>query len=275
MKINTHKNPIKMKKCLPIFFISCMLLLNSCIISKKVVYVKDMLPDTIYNVMEAPALRVQKGDRLSIVVSSKMPELAVPFNQGLGDYQVNDQGNVLTSSSFTTATNGYLVDANGEIDFPILETLNIEGMTLDRVRGMIKSRLVNEKLISNPIVKVELLNLKINMMGEVSSIGVLAVPEAKITLLEAISRSGGLTNNAATDRITVIREEDGIRKMFVNNIQSKDIFDSPTYYLQQNDIVYVEPRDAVLTPRVENNLRYISTGFGVLAALFSILVFLK
>lgn len=264
-----------MKKFLPVFFIGCMLLLNSCIISKKVVYVKDMLPDTTYNVLEAPALRVQKGDRLSIVVRAKMPELAVPFNQGLGDYQVDGQGSVLANPSSTLAEKGYLVDANGEIDFPIFGTLNIEGMTLDRVRGMIKSRLVNEKLISDPIVKVELLNLKINMMGEVGSVGVLDVPEARITLLEAISRSGGLTNNAATDRIKVIREEDGLRKMVINDIQSKDIFNSPTYYLQQNDIVYVEPRDAQLTPKAENNLRYISTGVGILAAIFSILTFLK
>lgn len=264
-----------MKKCFLAFSIGCMLLLSSCLVSKKVVYVNDMQPDTIYGVMEPPALRIQKSDRLSIVVSAKSPELAVPFNQGLGNYQVNEQGNVSTNSFSTVTEKGYLVDDNGDIEFPILGTLKLEGMSIDQAKDSIKKRLSDEKLISDPIVKVELLNLKINMMGEVQSVGVLNVPDARITLLEAISRSGGLTSNAATDRITVIREEYSGRKMVVNNIQSIDIFNSPTYYLQQNDIVYVEPRDAETTIKEQNTWRYLGAGIGLLGTIFSILNFIK
>src|SRR5690606_6996966 len=99
------------------------------------VYVKDMLPDTTYNAMEAPALRIQKSDRLSIIVSAKSPELAVPFNEGLGNYQVNEQGDVLTGPS-TVATKGYLVDNKGEIEFPILGILKLEGLSLNQARDM-------------------------------------------------------------------------------------------------------------------------------------------
>lgn len=263
-----------MKKCLPVIFVGWMLLFNSCVVSKKVVYVKDMIPDTTYHAMLAPALRVQKNDRLSIVVGAKSRELAAPFNQGMTAYQLDDQGNVPAGSS-SMETQGYLVDNNGEIEFPILGTLRIEGKTMNEVKNMIKQRLIDEKLISKPMIKIELLNLKINMMGEVKNVGVLNVTDPRITLLEAISRSGGLTLNAATDKITVIREENGVRRMVINDIQSKEIFNSPTFYLQQNDIVYIEPKDAEPTLKAQNNWRYISTGLGLLVTVFTILNFFK
>lgn len=264
-----------MKKCFITFSISLMLLFNSCIVGEKVIYIRDMLPDTLYSALKAPALHVQESDRLSIVISAKTPELAAPFNPGADSYQVNEQRNVSTGSSNAWDTKGYLVDDQGEIDFPILGTLNVEGLTLNQVKDTLKRRLVDEKLITNPIVRVELLNLKINMMGEVNSVGMLSVPDGRITLLEAITRAGGLTINAAADKITVIREEGGVRRMIVNDIRSKDIFSSPSYYLQQNDIVYIEARDAVSTPKVQNNWRYIGTGIGLLATVFTILNFLK
>ena len=263
-----------MKNCLLIFFIGYVLLLSSCA-SKKVVYVQDMLVDTAYNAIKAPALRIQKSDRLSIVVSAKIPELAVPFNQGIGTYQVNEQGNVSNNPSTTPDVKGYLVDDNGEIEFPILGTLQVSDLTFEQVQNLVKSRLIDEKLINKPTVKVELLNLKINMMGEVNSVGVLEVPDGRITLLQAITMAGGLTVNAAPDRISVIREENGVRRKVFNNIQSRDIFNSPTYYLQQNDMVYVEPKDAVQTPKEEKNWRYISTGVGLLAVVFTLLNFFK
>jgi polysaccharide export outer membrane protein len=262
-----------MKKCLLTVFVSTMLLMNSCIVGKKVIYVQDMQADTNYKVMKATSLHIQKNDRLSINISSRTPELAAPFNQG--SYNINERGDVTAGAAATAETKGYLVDGDGQIDFPILGSLQVGGKTLEEAKAMIQGRLVNDKLIGDPIVKVELINLKINMLGEVNRVGVLTVPDANITLLQAISQAGGLTVNAAADRITVIREENGQRKMVVNNIQSKEIFNSPTYYLQQNDIVYVEPRGAQLTSKEQNNWRYLSTGIGLLATVFTLLNLLK
>lgn len=264
-----------MNKYFLLIFVACTLLASSCITSKKVVYVNDMLPDSTYHAIAAPALRIQQSDRLSIVVSAKTPELAIPFNQGLGEYQVNEQGGISSSSSSVAGNKGYLVDDQGKIEFPILGEFLVAGKTIDQVREMIKNKLISEKLISDPIIKVELLNLKITMLGEVQSVGVLTVPDSRITLLDAIARSGGLTTNAEASKISVIREENGVRKLYTQDIQSTDIFNSPTYYLQQNDIVYVEPIGAVLTPRAQNNWRYISTGVGLLATVFTILNFFK
>src|SRR5690606_16672026 len=110
--------------------------------------------------------------------------------------------------------------------------------SLDGVRDFLKDQLEKRNLLSSPVVKIELLNLKVLVMGEAGN-SIINAPDGRLTLLEAITQSGGLTRNAATDRISVIREENGIRKIYYNDIESKSIFDSPTYYLQQNDIVYV------------------------------------
>lgn len=265
-----------MKNCSLIFLFGCMMLFNACIIGKKVIYVQDMQADTSYRVMPVPALRIQANDRISIMVSSRTPELAIPFNQGVGGYQLNERGDVDASGTSAAAdTRGYLVDDHGEIEFPILGTIPVAGRTLAEAKNMIRQKLIDEKLIAEPIVKVELLNLRINMIGEVNRVGVLDIPDARITLLQAIAQAGGLTTNAATERITVIREEAGQRRMIVNNIQSKDIFDSPAYYLQQNDIVYVEAKGAQLSAREETNWRYVATGLGLLTTVFTLINLFK
>jgi|SRR5690606_37044934 len=262
-----------MKKCF-LLLIAAMFLFSSCLVSKKVIFVEDMLPDTTYSMMEPPPLQIQNGDRLAIVISSQMPELAAPFNAGVGSYQVDGKGDVMTSTT-PRANKGYLVDDQGMIDFPILGSIYVNGLTIDQIKNIIKHQLIKEKFISDPVVSVELVNLRINMMGEVNRVGVLEVPDGRITLLEAITHAGGLTVNAASNRIRVIRQNDGEQMVFVNDIMSRDIFESPTYYLQQNDIVYVEPRDAEITPKVQQNWRYVGTGVSLLGTVFAILNFIK
>lgn len=249
-----------------------LVLLNGCIVPRKVVYVKDMEPDTAYLAMEMLPLRLQKNDRIQIVVSASSPELAAPFNGGVGSYKVGDDGNVSTVVDRTNG--GYMIDYNGYIDFPVLGALHVEGLTVDEVREMIRGSLVAKEYINNPTVKVELLNLKITVMGATGN-QVLDVPEGRITILEAITRSGGLTNVADPEAVFVIREENGVRKKYVNNIESRSIFDSPTYYLQQNDIVYVEPRTAVNTPREQRNRQYIGFGMGLFAFAISLVALFK
>lgn len=247
----------------------CVFCLHACLIPKKVVYVNDMVIDSAYLAQPAPPLRVQPSDRLSIQVSSKNPELAAPFNMSLGGYLVDEQGNVDMRTS--SVTNNYLVGNDGTIEFPVLGTIHVEGKTIDAIRRDIENRLISQSLINDPLVKVDLLNLKITMMGEVAGVGVINVPEGKITLLEAINNAGGLSSNALPDEVLVIREEEGIRKMYVNNIEETEIFNSPTYYLQQNDIVYVKPRAAVRTPREEQTWRYITMSTSLLSMVFTVI----
>ncbi|NGM64054.1 polysaccharide biosynthesis/export family protein [Sphingobacterium sp. SGR-19] len=262
-----------MSKFTLLTWVLALVLLNGCIVPKKVVYVKDMVPDTAYMAMEMLPLRLQKDDRIQIVVSASAPELAAPFNGGAGSFRVENDGSV---STVVDRTNGsYMIDYNGNIDFPILGTLHVEGLTVDEVRELIRSTLISKEYITNPTVKVELLNLKVSVIGAVGSQSVLDVSEAKITLLEAITRAGGLNVVADPQSILVIREENGVRKKYVNDIESKAIFDSPTYYLRQNDIVYVEPKTAVMTPREQQTRQYMSFGMSLLGIGLTLFALLK
>lgn len=252
-----------------------LVLLNGCIVPRKVVYVKDMLPDTAYLAMEIPSLRLQKNDRIQIVVSAGAPELAAPFNGGVGNYRVGDDGNVSTVVDRSSSTSGYTIDQDGNIDFPVLGKMQVEGLTLDDVREKVRSALIAKEYINNPTVKVDLLNLKVTVMGAVTRQAVLNVAESQITLLEAITQAGGLENVADPQAVLVIREENGVRKKYVNDIESKSLFDSPTYYLQQNDIVYIEPRVAATTPREQRNRQFLSLSIAVTGFILSMYTLLK
>ncbi|MDV3564605.1 sugar transporter [Elizabethkingia anophelis] len=233
-----------------------------------------MIPDTEYPVAEAPAIRLQKNDRLSIQVSAKSLELAAPFNTVAGTYKVGNDGSVSTGIDQSSNAQGYLIDREGNIAFPVLGNLHVEGLTLEEVRDLIRNRLINDKLINEPIVKVEILNFKVSITGAIGN-RVIDVPDGKMTILEAITKAGGININAAPDKITVIREEDGMRRKIVTNIQSQEIFNSPAYYLKQNDIVYIEPRTTEVTPREDRFWRYFGTGMGLIGTVISVLTLIR
>lgn len=234
--------------------------ISSCTAPRKVVYLKDLDPSESYAVLPMPPLRIQKNDRLSISVSAKNIELAAPFNNQAGLYTVDKDGEL----SSTMVDRGYLVDQQGNIDFPILGTINVEGMSLEGLRDHVKNQLTEKNLLSSAVVKVELQNLKVMVMGEAGN-RIITAPDGRLTLLEAITQSGGLSKNATTNRIAVIREEMGQRKIYYNDIESKDIFNSPVYYLQQNDIVYVEPREAVRSDNESRSWRISTMVISVLS----------
>ncbi|MGJ1430482.1 polysaccharide biosynthesis/export family protein [Sphingobacterium spiritivorum] len=267
-----------MKRLIFGLMLCSVILLNSCLISKRMAYVQDMVPDSAYRVQEAKLTRIQKGDRLSIVVSAKTPELAVPFNIGESTYSVTEKGNISANGAApggATLTKGYLVNQTGEIDFPILGSLKVEGLSMEELKEFIRKKLIDGRLINEPIVRTELLNFRVNVMGEINKVGVIDVPDGAITLFDAVSRAGGLTSNGAPNKIAVIREENGVRKMTINNIQSEEVFQSPTYVLKQNDIVYVMPRGGTVGAKEQQSWQFISTGIGLIGILISTLILLK
>ncbi|WKK59882.1 MULTISPECIES: polysaccharide biosynthesis/export family protein [unclassified Sphingobacterium] len=264
-----------MNKNLLFIAIVLTVLFTGCSVGQKVIYVKDMPEATEIPISSQPALTVQKNDRLSIIVSAKNPELAAPFNDEMVGYSVGRGGEVFSKGTTTNRTGGYLVDQQGNIEFPILGTIAVEGKSVEQIKDLIKRRLVEEKYINDPIVKVELTNIRISMAGEINSRGVIEVPDGRITLIEAISKAGGLSRNAASDRITVIREENGMRKKIIVDIEKQAIFDSPAYYLKQNDVVFIEPKDDESTPKEERTWRLISFGLGLVTVVLTVLNFVR
>jgi polysaccharide export outer membrane protein len=225
-----------------ITMIGCMLLLLcvGCASRKEVVYLQDVKPLKQELIAQNYEMIIHRDDLLAIMINSKDPELAMPFNMPLVTYQLGTTGGNYGQQRVL----GYLVDANGYIDFPILGSLKAEGLTRMQLTNLIKDRLMKEDLIKDPIVTIQFMNFKISVVGEVARPGSFSISSDRVTLLEALSMAGDLTIYGKRDRVAVIRERDGKRTVLFHDLRSADIFKSPCYYLQQNDIVYVEPNRA-------------------------------
>ena len=224
------------------------LLLVSCASPKKFVYLNDMTPGKQYSVNTETVTIVHENDRLDSEVSCRDPELAVPFNTAVGAYKMSIDGGV-SAAGVETVEPGYRVDADGNIVFPILGKIKVAGKSLKQVSDMIAGMISEGGYIRDPQVSIEFLNFKYTVLGAVSGKGTYTVDGDRITILEAIAKAGDLSKEARLDRVCVIRTVDGKQEIYYNDIRTAEIFMSPTYYLQQNDIVYVEPKHK---PRNEN-----------------------
>lgn len=177
--------------------------------------------------VSVPKLVIQKGDLLSIRVYST----AIGINpQADAPYNLSDGGS-------TGA--GFLVDGKGNIEYPQLGVLHVEGLTREELAELIKNKLQGQ--LNNPSVIVRFLNYRITILGEVGSPNTFTIPVENITILEALGMAGDVTEFGRRDRIRVIREVDGQTEIGVINLTSDSMFVSPYYRLQQNDVVLVEP----------------------------------
>ena len=251
------------------FLICMVVLLAACSAPKEVLYLQDISLIKEEAIDKSYEVIIHKDDLLAIIVNSKDPELALPFNMPLVSYQIGGQ-NVSQQRLV-----GYLVNQDGNIDFPILGEIHVEGLTRMQVTELIKKRLIEEELIKDPIVTVQFLNFKVSVIGEVGRPGPFDISGDRITLLEALSMAGDLTIYGRRDRVAVIREKDGKRSILYHDLRSSDIFQSPCYYLQQNDIVYVEPNNAKTGQSRINSNNSVGvwlSGVSVLASITSLLV---
>ena len=229
-------------------------LLVSCNTSKEIVYFQDIVVNQPEAIIGARDITVQPKDQISIMVSSKDPQLAALFNLQCPDnrkinvslfnltrVQYRAGSTDLRTGSNSGEISGYTLDDKGDIDFPVIGTLHIAGMTKSQIAALVKKRLMEENLVNDPVVTVEFMNLYFSVLGEVKTPGKYAITKDQITLLEAISMAGDLSIYGKRDAIFVIREENGERVTHWVDIRSKDLFNSPVYYLKQNDVVYVQP----------------------------------
>ena len=226
-------------------------LLVSCNTSKEIVYFQDIVVNQPEAIIGARDITVQPKDQISIMVSSKDPQLAALFNLTRVQYRAGSSD--LRSGNINGEISGYTLDDKGNIDFPVVGTLHIAGMTKSQIATLVKKRLMEENLVNDPVVTVEFMNLYFSVLGEVKTPGKYAITKDQITLLEAISMAGDLSIYGKRDAIFVIREENGERVTHWVDIRSKDLFNSPVYYLKQNDVVYVQPNKVVDSGEVDAN----------------------
>lgn len=227
--------------------------------SHKYIYLEDMpLDEPLPTITQQT--HIKSGDRLSIHVSCSKQELAVPFNKV--SYRVTPEGE--TQSSETYAPNGYLVDDEGYIDFPILGHLHVGGLTLPQTSEYIKGLLIEGHHLPDAVIETQITNFTIYGLGALSP-GKLVVPSGQINILQAVSQLGDLQGRAKYQKVRVIREDEGQVMEFDIDMTNAALFYSPAFYLQQNDIVYAEPR------KRENNFANKATiWISILAVLASI-----
>lgn len=218
--------------------------LSSCGAQKRLTYIQDMEPGIDYPVADRPAVTVMKGDKLGIVVTCNNPALAAPFNMVSGISSVNGSSGDVSYSATSDSAKGYLVDDNGEIDFPVLGRIHVGDMTLEEVKYTIEEGIREKNYIKEPVVEVEFQNFEIVILGETGA-SVLTVPDGNINIFQAVAQSGDLKNTAIRDDIRVVRLEEGVRRMYSLDLTKTSCFDSPAYYLKQNDMVYVKPNKRV------------------------------
>ena len=220
-------------------------LMCSCVSRKQLAYFRDVTPESIEEVnkqmQSQPEPRVKITDALVITVSALDPEAVLPYNLPNVAYATPTSENIPTTPSFQY----YTVDANGDIEFPVLVNLHVVGLTQSEVIEMIKGRLQGQ--LNNPIVTMRFLNAKVTVLGEVKNPGSYQLNNGGMTLLEALGAAGDLTPYGRRDNILVTRENNGKLEFARLNLQSEDIFTSPYFYLQQNDVVYIEPNQARTT----------------------------
>jgi polysaccharide export outer membrane protein len=222
-------------KLLPL---ALLFLLSACGSTRNLVYFSDLnsaskFTEEIKNKVEP---KIQPDDQLSIVVTSLNPESNMLFNSGV---MPSTNASAVGGTSTSRANEGYLVDKNGFINFPVLGKVELAGLTKEQATTKMTAEIT--KNIKNPIVNIRFLNFRITVIGEVNRPSTFIVPSERINVLEAIGLAGDLTPYGKRENILIIREQNGVRTATRVDLASKNILNSPDFYLQQNDVLYIEP----------------------------------
>ncbi|EJX00388.1 polysaccharide export protein, BexD/CtrA/VexA family [gut metagenome] len=218
----------------------CALILTGCTSYVNVPYIQN--PEVVNACQDSLPLydaKIMPKDLLSITVNTSDPQAAVPFNLTMQTAE-NAQLSFMRTTS-TPALQQYLVDNKGEIDFPVIGTLKVGGLTKNEAEDLICEHL-KSYLKEVPIVTVRMSNYKISVLGEVQHPGTFTVNNEKVNILEALAMAGDMTVYGLRDNVKLIREDaNGKRKIIQLNLNNAELIMSPYYYLQQNDIIYVTP----------------------------------
>lgn len=250
-------------------FISIIFIFTSCVSSKEVVYLNNLSDSANSSLTHAKTdfeSPIQKNDVLSIVVGGSNPEDLVALNSGSGYLPgVSAVGPTLKSI-------GYLVEADGKIQFPFLGKVQAEGLTRLQLEDTLTNRL--KEYTKNPVVNVKFLNYGYSVLGEVTRPGRYEMDNERTTILDALGMASDMTIFGKRDNVLVIREVNGKREFGRLDLLSKSIFKSPYFYIKTNDVIYVEPETTKFVAR-SGFLQYFSPAIAGITLLLTILNFIK
>lgn len=245
------------------------LLFSSCESVHEIAYVYDAKRDVQTPLKGDFFKGIQPNDLLGIYVESETPSAVVQFNQETNKIAIVE-GQVMNPGS--NAVTGYLVNQSGDIIFPVLGKLHVLGLTHDELGKMIERRLIDEGHLKDPVVSIKLMNFKVSVLGEVAKPGQIIVSGERVTIFEALSMVGDINIQGQRHNVTVIREENGMRTIGTIDLTSETAFESPYYYLHQNDVIYVEPniRKKKAAERDPIVLSYISSAVSIISVCASV-----
>ena len=266
--------------------------LASCDTAHKTNYLRDIEEAKMYSVKHDKGIVVQKGDKLRILVTSiRNPELTIPFNSRSVATQTGlslPGGNTASvDPAYTTSSN--LVDATGKIQFPVLGDVEVQGLSLDQVSDVIRAKLTAGRYLTDAHVITKFANLRVYLLGAFQSLGTgggssgvsdrgsFHLDNAQTNILELISQVGGLAEQAEFSKLNVIRRVGNEYVYYRLDLLSKSIFDSPAFYLQQNDIIYAEYRYRTrdTEQKILSSVGYLTTAVSTIVSAMALVSLLK
>jgi len=237
------------------------LILSGCYSYKRIPYFQDLSKDSIstQQLLNFLPVRIQPNDILGINVTSLNPEASNVFNYNLNRVRGNNDNSV------GNPVTGYLVDHKGQVNLPLVGAIAVGGLTTSDATDTLQRRLT--KYLKDPVVNIRIINFKISVLGDVLRPNVYTIENEKINIIEALSLAGDLNITAVRKNILLIRETSGRREFIPVDLTSKEVFESPFFYLKNNDVIYVQPdrvKDVMVDRRYRNTSLIIS-GLSVLA----------
>lgn len=235
-----------MKKNIFVLLINLVfILLNSCTSKKKLDYLQNIESVALEASMKNAKSTIQPNDQLVIMVTAKDMDVVKPFNQNFSSGQILQysipSNNAPTQSQTSTSGPTYMVDSQGNIEFPVIGKINTENKTTEELRDILKKEI--SKYVLNPQVSVRNTNYKITVLGEVNRPGTYNIPDAQTTLLEVLGLAGDLSIYGNREDILVVRNIDGIMSKERIDLTKADFINSPYFYLKQNDVIIVSPNE--------------------------------
>lgn len=248
------------------------LLFASCASTKRVPYFQDISAaekSALSNTAVFTEPAIQSDDILSVSIFTIDPTSSLVVNQ-LGNQTLNNVSAQVAGVAATPPTAGFLVDHNGEIDLSTVGKVKVAGLTTSQARDLIRDKAA--KFYKDPNVQVRYGNFKVTILGEVARPASYVLPNERVTVLDALGLAGDLTIFGKRENVLLIRETDGKKEFARLNLNSSQVFNSPFYYLKQNDVIYVEPnkgKAATLNQARTQTFAIIGTALSVLIVLFS------
>lgn len=233
---------LKMRKLLII--VSSVAIVAGCSTPANIAYFQDTEQAEGAEIVPIKNITLRPGDMISIIVNAKTAELSALFNLPYTTRRIGQNNDASISGTSSSSISGYTIGDDGAIDFPTLGRVKIAGLTKQQVSQLIKDELRNHGQVNDAVVTVEFMNLTYEVLGEVGRPGRYAIGKDGLTVLDAIASAGDLGIQGNRENIKLLRNENGFQKTYELDLCStRSLIYSPAYYLQQGDVIYVEPND--------------------------------